>query len=593
MKEEQFKQFFTEWRKEAPTEQKYLFTALLILSYIERVNSIDTIKTDLVDSNSNLFKNFDTYKGRSFGVALYGRLAVQSYLGTLDSEEERQERELLSTVMTALSNLYTAPTQATAENFNLLTTNMESWLDNYAMRNPQRAKTLLPSLYIVLKTVAIALEGLPGAATFFANCHKVNIDSCKIKIHSLLVKTEKVNQEIDQVLVPPSDSSAPKNVTEYFNREFLSILSSTEPLENKLAALELKLEQVKTDTTNLLQAKKAKRDLEEKETAVKKLLDAAIANEQQITGQKYFLELIALQKSGYDFLVASPQGKELLQKANSLSNPNEWEQLYDAIQYGISWATSATTALYRLMTPKNVQENIVTLFATRDSECKNLLKISAKNYLVHLTETLNSATETLNIAKDVLAAEQNQLKTLISRASEKELNEVCNVIDVIKNAVIEYRQLVQLVQKKQPEINTVIGLNKSIDAFIAEHNTLWVKLCNLLASLLPVFKTEMTQMIDEVNKFKVELHDLTAFYRETLARPCEFFDNAPDAASPLRKILTQTITLNFDANLAPQLERLSAPSAFELIKTTFAPFKNKTTYREEIEEQEISSPVLE
>ncbi|KTC84820.1 hypothetical protein [Legionella brunensis] len=571
-REEQFRQLFAAWRQEkASNEENYLKTAIAISRYTDNLSSIETIKRDLETCESQLYIDFDQYGGkRTLGTLLYGRLATQEYLNSL-ADKDSPEAQLLSTLTQTLSSLYSEPLSDLSSNLNLLLNSTNLWLNSYAIRDPEKGQTLCRYLYTTLRIAKLRLDNnISWAHQKIAATQGIDLAEKKQQITNLLEKTEKTAKELEALLHSHEEPSAPKNLVDYFNKEFLVLLAET-PEPDKLATLEGKLNTVHDDTLQLLKARQRKAEIESEIKPIQRLVQAVITNDQKIIDRLYFVDLIKQYQTGYDLLVVTENGKRLAQKADSLINPDTWQQFSSTIQYSFSWLTALPTIAYRSYFSQDTQDTVASYFVTLDSECKNDLKILAQTHLKQLEQDLSLAGEEVEKAGLVLAKEQ--LKPLIAKTTDEELINLVETTETIKNVIEEYKVLLTIVTDKREKLKNIKNLSAEINEFIKIHDDFFVMISNFLSNLSPVFKTEKAKMVDEIHLFKEKLHELAENYQLALSIVREDFSKAPNADS-IRQTLAQTIILNSkNVPVAPVTGKLKAPAAFFQIKTTFSQIK--------------------
>ncbi|WED43606.1 hypothetical protein [Legionella cardiaca] len=623
---DRFRELFNTWRKdEAPSEENLLATAEAIGKYINSVEDIEAIEADLADKNSPKYKEFNTYgKKRSMGTVLHFKLATEDYLSEL-TDPTSPEATIVSNLTQTLADIYKSPLQNSSANLKSLVENVKAWLNIQPYTNPDKAHNLCRSLYAALKMADIKLKGLHGMHKGFASLKNIDLGQTKLIIDELLEQTAEKATELQGQLTGPKEppvssptldfkkitgllakleaetqklnsrpvKALPKTAAEYFNKEFITLLESDGSEVQKLRELEKLLTTVNSHILKLIDEKEKQAKVEEEIKAVQDLFIAAKTNEQKVIGRLYFVEIIKEYQKGYDFLLATEQGKAFAEQAKVLTEPGLGQQLTSAVQYTASWLTSITTTIYRAVTPQSIQDTIKNYTPdTLDSEYKEKLRVLAFKHLEGLPEKLNAAK--LNVDKEIdsFANEQPQLKLLLAKSTIPELQNLYQTNIAVRSTIAEYYALTTFIKDKQQKLNAIKGLDLQIDEFIKQHNGFLVKLSNLFARILSIFKSKTAKMIDRAREVKKELQEFKENYNTALELACVDFKESK-IAKPIREILSRNVDACLseeipDAPKVQSTEKLKAPTAFQQIQTTFSKIKKVPASIEPVMENNLT-----
>lgn len=574
---------FQQWRgNKVNAEQKYINTAELISDYIDSVETLEEIRLAFSDVHPKKFKEFEQFKGRSFGVVTFSKLAVdeareQFYLESGDTPLY----QILTNLNSLLTSIYDRPQNLSGKDaqdvFNAINALLQ--IDDAFFVNKKLCKNLFFSLYTVVHFVEPTFNSLGFIATGIVST-RIDIAETRVTTRALLLRIAAKAQ----LLEPKEDIvlNIPQQMQGYFNQRYLNIINDEQPDEipkrasgilsdgvhlktlaitEKLSLLDGEMQKISANITNFIALRTHKVELESKVHAVKVLLTAATENDLQVLERKYFLDLLATNLESYLIFRDSMRREQkdlFLTKVGQLAKAVEAQNFSIKINRGLSWITAPFSRIYRTVVPPLLQDMItVRVPATLDSECKAMLKEFAANCLAELTTELTAQSQQLEHLSTQLFATEYKLKRTLFTEPLHTLVALRQNTDAARNAVQAYQDLFFSIKENMGFFHKYQVHAQTFGEFIRLNNNFWVKLSNFFAQFLSIFKTDAARAIDAAQACQRNVAALAAKYQNAIKQEMQQIDDDPSLDETVKNQLKKHFSAEMQETHMQQANKVS------------------------------------
>ncbi|KTD22023.1 purine NTPase, putative [Legionella lansingensis] len=549
--EGRFRDYFTRWRlKEAKNEELRLKTAVEIANYVSSALNIEKINQELKDSYSPPYKKFASYGELNYGSLLYCKLILEVYIedSGLLRLEESEEKILLEKITYNIAGLYLESRVQTQEKLEGLVKNSTLWLEKFTANrnNPEHVKYLCCAFYVFLKTLTISLsQYYPWAKKATAKLVGIELDVFEEALKDLLEQiSKKVSQLQTEIL--PTVLSSPQTVAEYLNERYLQLLKQ-ESMEDADSVLQ-KIDTLKDyvlKVMTLVTTLQRNHELRSQIALAQTILTILHTNEHQVTGRKYFLELLQNNEDSFKLFIANLEEdsrREVLKKIDQLKKPDGYQQMSASIQYVGSWLTALPASTMRLTMSEQTQDAVISILPqTLDSECKAYVKSLATSYIHNLGQALNQNEDQLKKLIKTLSAGQSEFEKLLTNLSAEVLPLRAATEGTIAS-LEAYKQLLQLASNRQEKLREIESLDIKAAAFLSAHDSFLIKLCKFLSQFFGCFAIKEVEQVDVIKEIKRKLGLLREEYHDFFMKEIETFKE------------TSTLSLNLKNHIVKQLE---------------------------------------
>lgn len=555
------KERFVKWRgPKAEDEKNHIKSANLCSEYVGSVGDLETIRADFSSPDSKPYKELNRYGERGYGILVYCKLEIEEALDNLPAGAVT-ERLLLTRLNHILEETYENPTYNTSQKFNdlIATTKQLLEINHELVVDKKLAKALCFDLYTLLSMGNLALNNLNWLQKIAVNA-VLNVNLAKNEITTLLNMTEikvkrldlfmnqahqkcslRVNQEHPRnFLASPSEN---KTIQDYFNDEFLFLLQTDNPVEQKLELLEERLDEVRKDLQRLIAKRNAKEEIRLKIEKIQMLLTPIIANDTKIKHYPSFVKLIKTYPEAMDVLIEHCKGesKELLiQKIAQINAPHNIQNSFSKMLYGMSTATTWMAATYRSCTPQAVQV-ITTKIPYLNKEYIEQLKQAGQECIASLNHEYSILDRQIAKCNSQIARECSELEQLIACETTDNLNMLVQGNYAAKNALHEYKRISEFLLGAVWHLHVIAEASEVLNNFVQKNNGFLVQISNFFAHILSLFKTDTATMIDKALELQKHLTHFEWEYKKELIKEMNVIEQNPDIEPSLKISLRQQV----------------------------------------------------
>ncbi len=558
MSRSKFTQRFNDWREEKAKDEKEnsrLETAILMADYVKKSN-LTEIKSDLVDTKSEKYKEFDKYDDRFLSTFVFSQFVLADYRDSLP-EVASKEKELLSSLIQTLRTLYENPPNKVGETIKSLIGGFKRWTEEYANSNPDKAKVqdVFKSLYVIMRKMHIYLAGLNYLTANAAKLMGLNVEELKGTVAQMLDAIDQKHQEIvklqDVANVGDGQVAAPKSLVEHLNDLDLKLLTDPNlPILDKVKALEQRIKETPGDLLTLIESRDYKVELEAKKAKVETLLKALKDNNTSVTGRQYFLDFIDKNRDSFNaFMEVAPDGElkaGLLATIKELEEPSLYRKTASAVQYTASLVTAIPTSVFRYIAPQFVQNTATNTFDTIDSAAKRDLQRLIEEHLTKISNQLKTAEERVEKASEKIANGDQQVKKSILTCKVSELLEAATTLQKTNKEQSEvlgqYSDLYQEAMSSNKTLHQLAGLDKEVDKFIDKHDNFLVTLSNFFAELFKIFKSEKAELVDQAVEIRDAISELKDTHNKGIEADIKKIQDNPHISDSIKASLIQQLT---------------------------------------------------
>ncbi len=542
------KERFQQWRgAQAGNESKYLLTAELIKEYVDRKITIEDIKRELNRSVLATYQNFDRFNGRALGAIVLFKLTIDEVRDALPEEEKNKP---LSAILDNLSEGFATAYSKTPTTLtiNIILENIQSLLSldkaDFSCLSREQTKNLLFTVYTLLSIANISLHLMNGLVAALAS-KIVNIERIKKLLQTSLKQLYEKAKQLEPV--QEQRDSASILLQNYFQQLYLRQLTENEVSPQSLAELNILqklmqldgvMENITVHLARLIELKKNQEQLQSKRQAMNQFLEIIQQNEQQISQRKYFAELIDANNPLFQLLIDSTQDElkdKLLSQMVRLSQAVEAQELSIRMTRMLSYYAAPVIESYRSFMPQTTQDLITTYTpATFDSECKNLLKELATNYLTEIEKKrINLQLEVEEISSK-LVGKNRDLHQLIVTERVDAFIPLNRIHAQTQSAFRDYCSLLRTVKENMDFISQYQEDAASLKNFRETHHGFLVRLSNFFAHFSSAFKTKTAKLLDEVSACKQKVDQLISDYRDMVNLQLQQIENDPRVARQIK-----------------------------------------------------------
>lgn len=567
---------FQQWRgSRFNEEQKYINTAELINDYVDSVETLAEIRVAFKGTNPQKFQEFSRFKGRSLGGVAFFKLAIDEAREQFFSESgDTPLYQALTDLNQLLASIYDRPKTLSGKDaqdvFNAIEVLLQ--IDDVFFVNKHYSKNLLFSLYTIVHLVEPAFNVL-GPIVMHLVSLRIDIAQSKACARDLLLRIEAKAQLLEHKEEHQGEVALSRlqQMEGYFNQRYLNLIQVEAPDEiakgcsappqtlamiNTLSLLEREMQQTFANITHFIALRAQKEALESKIKAIKGLLDAAIANDQQVLKRDYFLDLLAMNMESYLIFRDSLPGAQkdsFLEKVAQLTKAVEAQDLSIKINRGFSWITAPFSRIYRSRLPQLVQDMIaVRVPATLDSECKLMLKELAANCLRELNSELAVHNQQLEELGTQLFAKEDKLKRAMFTEPLFTLITLQQKTDVARKAVHAYQRLFFSIKENMDFLHKYQAHAETLGEFIRINNNFWVKLSNFFAQFLAIFKTDAARTIDAAQACQRNVAALAATYKSAVEQEIQQLEDDRSLDETVKNQLKEHFFVQMNEAHAPQ-----------------------------------------
>jgi hypothetical protein len=517
----EYKERFQQWRaRNADIEEKYLKTVDLINDYVGAVNHLEQIKQDFSGTAPTKFIEFDQFGTRTLGAVAFVKLIVDESREVFAQGTETNE---LYTLLTDLSKIFTQfyekPRSIKTKDAQLLIERINQILDldDALFSNERQTRLLLFSTYLLLQFVNPTF----GSINYWINklvSQVINVNSLTTDVANLQRKVENKVQRLILSSQNPESLELIKLplqlLEEHFNQRYLRILTE-ENEHTSIKKIQLLQQELNKNSTDIARYLMIKQNIE-KIHATKSLLKKAEENDAYVYGRQYFLDFIASNSDTYAIFKESlnnEEGQQFLEKVNQLSQATDDNDLTFKINKGFSWVIAPLAITYRAVTPQFIQGGVITrLPATRDSECKLMLKKIANDTLVQLAAV---------VAQEEHEFDDNQ------ELADQPLDAFIALqegLDATKRALNSYQKILLKIKENQVYLHQYQGYSEHLREFLCSYDGFWVTLSNYFAKICSIFKSDTAQMVEKAKAFQTQVDRVSKEYQTIIDEQMQKID---------------------------------------------------------------------
>ncbi|WP_454784390.1 hypothetical protein [Legionella sp. WA2024007413] len=552
---------FKEWRgNKSEAEQDILESALIMIHYIDSVRNLDDIATNAQVK----YYEFDQYKKRSWGTAVFAKLFIDEAIAHLPKTAEK-ERVLLTQSSEVVAALYENWKKNTMGNIFTLIGNIEKLLalNSVPFEDKNQYKKFLLSAAMLFHIIKLGIAEIESDWKAQILLAFIDLKQIKPKIDLFLQKIEERMAQLTQpahLQVQNIATDPLKPVKELLAKRYLKVIGV--PVRNgktqritapysliriapatpqprpparsileSLSALETDMEKVHLGIFSLIDLRTKKLELEKTIEVVRGLLLAAEENDLKITGRKYFLDFIEEKEQSIQILLEHSEETRkqgLVEKIKQLKNMGESPDLSSEVIQGVSWMATPITVVFRTATPQKLQNIIESSFpATLDSLCKTEFKEMAKVCLLDLETKLKKKEKQVAIINNRFFNQDEELKSLIATETLERLAVLQQANKEMSEAVQACSKLLATVKANSLFLYDLQQKSQTLGEFIKLHDGFFVKISNLLAQYFTCFKTKTARMIDDAAHLKIKVDGLAKEYRGVVTKGIGQIDHIP------------------------------------------------------------------
>lgn len=545
---------FEQWRGDSASEEKvFLDTALLMADYVERIDSLGSIKADFATINSEQFVRLNQYSVRPLGALIYCKFIIAESLEE-NTVEFIQERRLFETINDVLDVIFDDPRKHALANIGSLINNTQAILsiniDEIA--DKQKAKLRCFAVYTMCSILNLEIAKLSGVlkmlVTSLVDLTKIKKDIALImtQVEEMLVRLDQCEKELAHT--QKNSNTIPKTVQQQFNDRFIKVLATDEPNHVKVTKILINTDELIEHLSGLINAREQQIELAGISDKVRGFLWSVEENNRKVRGRKYFLDLMNEHIEPFNLIMNSTsafQKEQLNGKIERLKNPTAFEKMSSNVLYGISWVTSLFTVAYRWGVPQTIQKSIAAkLPVTLDSQCKSSIQELAREYQVSLRAQTDEVNKKINEKNQLLSHGTPELTKLICKESTEELKVLLQAYNQIKTSVTEYKRLSSLLKEKANQLAPLQNTHHILGEFIKHHDGWLVKLSNFLAQLWPVFKTDTAAMIDSARELQNKLHQFEMGYKNEMSDKINEISAHPVLPNEIKSTLKKSFAMH-------------------------------------------------
>ena len=537
-KTQRFRLRFRAWRgpELAAKEEHYLAAALSISDYVDTA--------DLAIIQRDLVLNSDTYRGfnnKSYGAALFGKLAIQDYYEQCTQVEERNA---LFNLLSTFDNLYSNTSDKPSEKFNLLMTYAHQWLDELETDNHENIeltkKTCL-SLHVMLTFFDIKLKNLTRFEGWGLSARSIDYQAMSVSTQALLNKTTEKIITLNQHDLPPAieieteeKEDLPETMDKHINSQCLEILNrDISTLNAQIEVVEL-LTSINEDLERLIAEDHVKCAIENQIDLAQTFLMAIQINEEKSINKQSAKGLIEAHQKSYEDLIANAPADVQA----------EWNLRKEQLNtYGaqIDAQASYVTSLLSPFIPQLLSAYLPTSY---DTETREMLKNLVGNHLKNLNAQLRSATEKKIETATRLANGSEAVINDLLRSTTPDLETLMSNNQKINQIMADYQELSALMIENQDKLHKAKDLGVTIESFIENHHNFFVKLSLFLSKISILFKTDAAKKVEKIHEIKDELGELKANYEQTITQQMNTLRRAEE--HPLKDVILGKLALSQD-----------------------------------------------
>lgn len=566
---------FQQWRgSNFNEEQKYINAAELVNDYVDSVETFAEIRVAFKGIHPQKFKEFERFKGRSLGVVTFFKLTIDEAREQFFSESgDTPLYQALTNLNNLLASIYERPKTLSSKDaqdvFNAIELLLQ--IDDAFFVKKHYSKKLFFSLYTIVHLVEPAFNALGSIARRLVSL-RIDIDKSSASARDLLLKIEAKAQLLEHNEEHQGEAALSRFVQMegYFNERYLnlihdeaaemakgcSVAPQTLAIINTLSLLAGKMQQNSANITHFMALRTHKEGLESKIEAIKGLLDAAIANDQQVLKRDYFLDLLATNRESYLIFRDSLPGEQkdsFLEKVTQLTKAVEGQDLSIKINRSFSWISAPFSQVYRTALPQLVQDMIaVRVPATLDSACKLMLKALAADCLMELNSELAVNNQQLEDLGTQLFANENKLKRALFTEPLSTLSTLQQKADVARKAVHAYQRLFFSIKENMDFLHKYQGHAENLGEFIRINNNFWIKLSNFFAQFLEIFKTDAARSIDAAQACQHKVAVLAAKYQNAIQQEMQQIEDDQSLDETVKHQLKEHFSAQMNEAHAPQ-----------------------------------------
>ncbi|WP_058482686.1 hypothetical protein [Legionella spiritensis] len=499
MRKKNFKHLFEQWRGEdAKKEASYLDTALLFVDYAATVANPEAIEADFCDSQSPKYRELDKYKARSFGTALFCKLATHDYLLSLAHDDG--QRLLVQGIHDIIETLYLNPKSNTEKNiFNLIDA-VNQWLDVCvaSCADKQRARQLCLSLFIILNIARLMTANLNRLMKVLVSGF-VNLSEIEANLTLLLEKSKDVANHLCEAIIPEEAASGSSLDIPHvhvgdtcFYEKYLPIVDREKPLLLIIPALQRFLHRDNRLLQDLQKARTEQAVVLRSTKKIQYFLDAIRNNEQKITGRQYVLEFLEEHQANFQILLqncSAEQNRNLQDKINQV----EESSYSKAFLYLMSWSGALVTVPFRYAAPSGLQAELLAYApATLDGECKQEIKCLTQICLGDLQQKLALIENEQDRVITLLTKNNSVWEAMVRNATHQQLDALRRGNEEILEVLSFLREVLQ-VKSSGPALE-VRSFFEDVSSFTARFSRL--------------FSSEHDTMMAEARRLKSRFEDI-------------------------------------------------------------------------------------
>lgn len=556
----------------AAKEDDIFKTALLISDYSSHADGLNSVKTHYSNPQSKAYKDLSQFKKRSSGIILFVKLVLDEALIQLPvSDDVVEPRRMIAQLNETITAVYVNPAKNSRVNIQRFLTQINEIITHdqpiLIMKEPTIA--LMTSLHTLLQLANTYINNLPFYKRSAARGYGVNLNKLEVALAKLLTATERKLQHCELIIDTAQQTTATQEVQNMLHAQYETILNQSTVAELKIDSLGYALntnidllEQLRS-----LKQRSARCDFEL--WSLYNLLEVFVKNDEQVSDRKYCVELIAEYQTTFNLFLShvNPyQRNELDELLNQLHSPELSQKLGASILYAISWLTALPTAVYRLMTPLNVQKMIDSaLPATADSIAKQYICDNLNAIVINLNAQLSDLHQQESALITRLSQDNRELGMRLERASCEVVQQVIATSSAVAGAVEAYAACVKELQLSVNNIRIMQQADTDLAAFITINNTFFNKLMTFLAKICSLFKTDAVLVIEQASQMREQLLQQKTLYKQCISVALNNINNNPEIDSEMKTRLAEEFCVDSNTLVEPRIVEPLKPQQVKLM----------------------------
>ncbi|WP_287007559.1 hypothetical protein [Legionella sp.] len=517
---------------------------------------------------------------------VFARFAVYEYLASLPSSAV-EEKELLGEVIQSIEGLYENPTSNTLDKIKKLIQAFNSWIENFADKNPNQEQVIkaYKSIYTALKIIDITLGNLPTFLKITAS-RIVDINDFHRQVKELLDKTEEkiiLSTEKNAQGEEPSDVLGPTTIAQHLHAINLTILKNREiPLVARVELVQQRTRNRVKELGYLGELRGTIQLLVKKKENAERLLRALIENNQKPTGRLYLLDFIAKNKANFDEMIANAdddQNKlEFIAIVKELLNPTTYRKTVSSLQYATSVTTSIPSSFFRYIAPGYTNAVSNCSPATIDSAAKDNFKKLLDSYIAKLSEQIDKAKKVFEARNDKIANGDKQVKALILNCASLDLDQAGLDLAKSQDAEILAYELIKEEENRNKILQSVEDYEREVDALESKLKEHLAKPQNTLISFFG-YDSELTKIAEKITQLKISFTSLKEEYTSVIFQDRQKLSTIEEISGELRECILTEIASSKATSYAQtkeaidgRLQFLTIQDHFNLIEREFSSF---------------------